>query len=472
MAVKEKNMSDNNATLTINGEAKDYAIMDGAVGPQVIDVRKLYAQTGMFTYDPGFTSTASCDSGLTYIDGDQGVLLHRGYPIGQLAEQSSFMEVSYLLLNGELPSKKELEDFTRTITRHTMVHEQLTTFYRGFRRDAHPMAIMCGVVGALSAFYHDSTDINDPEQRRIASHRLIAKMPTIAAMAYKYSAGQPFVYPRNDLSYTANFLRMTFSVPAEEYEPDPVIVDAMDKIFILHADHEQNASTSTVRLAGSSGANPFACIAAGIACLWGPAHGGANEAALNMLREIGTVDRIPEYIARAKNKDDPFRLMGFGHRVYKNYDPRATVMQKTAKDVLEKLGVNDPIFDVAKELEQIALNDSYFIEKKLYPNVDFYSGVILSAIGFPTEMFTVLFALARTVGWVAQWNEMISDPAQKIGRPRQLYTGPTQRDYVPAPQRSPEKAIEIKGTAPRNGRRFSVGRAVAPPAPPISGWEG
>ena len=409
--------------------------MDGTVGPQVIDVRKLYANTGMFTYDPGFTSTASCDSGLTYIDGDEGVLLHRGYPIGQLAEQSSFMEVSYLLLNGELPSAKELDEFTRTITRHTMIHEQLTTFYRGFRRDAHPMAIMCGVVGALSAFYHDSTDINDPEQRRIASHRLIAKMPTIAAMAYKYSVGQPFVYPRNDLSYTANFLRMTFSVPAEEYEVDPVVVDAMDKIFILHADHEQNASTSTVRLAGSSGANPFACIAAGIACLWGPAHGGANEAALNMLREIGTVDRIPEYIARAKNKDDPFRLMGFGHRVYKNYDPRATVMQKTAKDVLEKLGVDDPIFDVAKELEQIALNDPYFIEKKLYPNVDFYSGVILSAIGFPTEMFTVLFALARTVGWVAQWNEMISDPAQKIGRPRQLYTGPTQRDYVAVDKR-------------------------------------
>ena len=416
-------MSDNKATLTVGGDTQDYAIMDGTVGPQVIDVRKLYANTGMFTYDPGFTSTASCDSGLTYIDGDEGVLLHRGYPIGQLAEQSSFMEVSYLLLNGELPSAKELDEFTRTITRHTMIHEQLTTFYRGFRRDAHPMAIMCGVVGALSAFYHDSTDINDPEQRRIASHRLIAKMPTIAAMAYKYSVGQPFVYPRNDLSYTANFLRMTFSVPAEEYEVDPVVVDAMDKIFILHADHEQNASTSTVRLAGSSGANPFACIAAGIACLWGPAHGGANEAALNMLREIGTVDRIPEYIARAKNKDDPFRLMGFGHRVYKNYDPRATVMQKTAKDVLEKLGVDDPIFDVAKELEQIALNDPYFIEKKLYPNVDFYSGVILSAIGFPTEMFTVLFALARTVGWVAQWNEMISDPAQKIGRPRQLYTG-------------------------------------------------
>jgi citrate synthase len=435
MAIKENNMSDNKASLTIGEKNQDYAIMDGTVGPQVIDVRKLYANTGMFTYDPGFTSTASCESGLTYIDGDEGVLLHRGYPIGQLAEQSSFMEVCYLLLNGELPSKTELEDFTTTITRHTMVHEQLTAFFRGFRRDAHPMAIMVGVVGALSAFYHDSTDINDPAQRRIASHRLIAKMPTIAAMAYKYSVGQPFVYPRNDLSYTANFLRMTFSVPAEEYVVDPVIADAMDKIFILHADHEQNASTSTVRLAGSSGANPFACIAAGIACLWGPAHGGANEAALNMLREIGTVDRIPEYIARAKNKDDPFRLMGFGHRVYKNYDPRATVMQKTAKDVLEKLGVDDPVFDVAKELEQIALNDPYFVEKKLYPNVDFYSGVILSAIGFPTEMFTVLFALARTVGWVAQWNEMISDPAQKIGRPRQLYTGPTQRDYVAVDKR-------------------------------------
>ncbi|CCW19202.1 Citrate synthase (si) [Sphingobium indicum BiD32] len=428
-------MSDNKATLTVGGETKDYAVMDGSVGPQVIDVRKLYANTGMFTYDPGFTSTASCESGLTYIDGDEGVLLHRGYPIGQLAEESSFMEVSYLLLNGELPSKQELDEFTRTITRHTMVNEQLTTFYRGFRRDAHPMAIMCGVVGALSAFYHDSTDINDPVQRRIASHRLIAKMPTIAAMAYKYSVGQPFVYPRNDLSYTANFLRMTFSVPAEEYIPDPVIVDAMDKIFILHADHEQNASTSTVRLAGSSGANPFACIAAGIACLWGPAHGGANEAALNMLREIGTVDRIPEYIARAKNKDDPFRLMGFGHRVYKNYDPRATVMQKTAEDVLKTMGVTDPVFDVARELEKIALSDPYFIEKKLFPNVDFYSGVILSAIGFPTEMFTVLFALARTVGWVAQWNEMISDPAQKIGRPRQLYTGPVQRDYVAVDKR-------------------------------------
>jgi len=428
-------MADNSAKLEVNGAEHSYAVINGSVGPQVLDIRKLYGDTGLFTYDPGFTSTASCDSGLTYIDGDAGVLLHRGYPIDQLAEQSSFMEVSYLLLNGELPSKNELDTFTQTISRHTMVHEQLTTFYRGFRRDAHPMAIMCGVVGALSAFYHDSTDINDPVQRRIASHRLIAKMPTIAAMAYKYSAGQPFVYPRNDLSYTANFLRMTFSVPAEEYIPDPVIVDAMDKIFILHADHEQNASTSTVRLAGSSGANPFACIAAGIACLWGPAHGGANEAALNMLREIGTVDRIPEYIARAKDKNDPFRLMGFGHRVYKNYDPRAKVMQATANEVLAKLGVKDPVFDVARELEQIALHDPYFVEKKLYPNVDFYSGVILSAIGFPTDMFTVLFALARTVGWVAQWNEMISDPAQKIGRPRQLYTGPAQRDYVPVSQR-------------------------------------
>ena len=428
-------MSDNNASLTVGGEAKDYAIMDGTVGPQVIDVRKLYANTGMFTYDPGFTSTASCESGLTYIDGDAGVLLHRGYPIGQLAEQSSFMEVCYLLLNGELPSAKELAEFTNTITRHTMVHEQLTAFFRGFRRDAHPMAIMVGVVGALSAFYHDSTDINDPEQRRIASHRLIAKMPTIAAMAYKYSVGQPFVYPRNDLSYTANFLNMTFSVPAEEYKIDPIVVDAMDKIFTLHADHEQNASTSTVRLAGSSGANPFACIAAGIACLWGPAHGGANEAALNMLREIGTVDRIPEYIARAKNKDDPFRLMGFGHRVYKNFDPRAKVLSKAATEVLDKLGISDPVLDTARELERIALSDPYFIDKKLYPNVDFYSGVILSAIGFPTTMFTVLFALARTVGWVAQWNEMISDPEQKIGRPRQLYTGPTQRDYIPVSER-------------------------------------
>jgi citrate synthase len=428
-------MADNKASLTIADGSSQYGILDGTVGPQVIDIRKLYAQTGMFTYDPGFTSTASCDSAITYIDGDQGILLHRGYPIDQLAEQSSFMEVSYLLLNGELPSKKDLDDFSYTISRHTMVHEQLSTFYRGFRRDAHPMAILCGVVGALSSFYHDSTDINDPEQRKIASHRLIAKMPTIAAMAYKYSVGQPFLYPQNNLSYTGNFLRMTFGVPAEEYEVDPVIESAMDKIFILHADHEQNASTSTVRLAGSSGANPFACIAAGIACLWGPAHGGANEAALNMLREIGTKDRIPEFIARAKNKDDPFRLMGFGHRVYKNFDPRAKVLSKAASEVLDKLGIDDPVLEVARELEQIALSDPYFVEKKLYPNVDFYSGVILSAIGFPTEMFTVLFALARTVGWVAQWNEMISDPAQKIGRPRQLYTGEALRDYVPVDKR-------------------------------------
>jgi citrate synthase len=428
-------MTDATAKLTLGDKDFNYKVIDGSVGPQVIDIRKLYAQTGMFTYDPGFTSTASCDSALTYIDGDKGILLHRGYSIDELAEKSTFMEVAYLLLRGGLPSGEELDSFTRTITRHTMVHEQLNTFFRGFRRDAHPMAIMCGVVGALSAFYHDSTDITDPRQRMIASHRLIAKMPTLAAMAYKYSVGQPFVYPRNDLSYTANFLRMTFSVPAEEYEVDPVVERAMDKIFILHADHEQNASTSTVRLAGSSGANPFACVAAGIACLWGPAHGGANEAALNMLREIGTPERIPAYIARAKNKDDPFRLMGFGHRVYKNYDPRAKVMAAAAKEVLEKLGVTDPIFDVARELEQIALHDDYFIEKKLYPNVDFYSGIILSAIGFPTDMFTVLFALARTVGWVAHWNEMISDPEQRIGRPRQLYTGPDQRPYVPVAQR-------------------------------------
>ncbi|TKD50123.1 citrate synthase [Sphingomonas baiyangensis] len=420
-------------TMTIGD--KQYPVRHGSVGPAVTDIRKLYAQTGMFTYDPGFTSTASCESTLTYIDGDEGVLLHRGYPIGQLAEQSSFMEVAYLLLNHELPSAAELDKFTYTISRHTMLHEQLAQFYRGFRRDAHPMAIMCGVVGALSAFYHDSTDIADPHQRMIASHRLIAKMPTIAAMAYKYSVGQPFLYPDNSLSYTGNFLRMTFGVPAEPYEVNPVVERALDRIFILHADHEQNASTSTVRLAGSSGANPFACIAAGIACLWGPAHGGANEAALNMLREIGTPDRIPEYIARAKDKNDPFRLMGFGHRVYKNYDPRATVMQKTVREVFDSLGVSDPVFETALQLEEIALKDEYFAEKKLFPNVDFYSGVILSAIGFPTTMFTALFALARTVGWVAQWNEMISDPEQKIGRPRQLYTGPTQRDYVPVGER-------------------------------------
>ncbi|MEO1170052.1 MAG: citrate synthase [Pseudomonadota bacterium] len=428
-------MGDNSAKLSVNDSEYEYAMHSGSCGPDVVDIRKLYSETGLFTFDPGFKSTASCESGLTYIDGGKGILLHRGYPIDQLAEQSSFMEVAYLLINGELPSSKEFADFERTITLHTMVHEQLKTLYSGFRRDAHPMAIMCGVVGALSAFYHDSTDITDPEQRMIASHRMIAKMPTIAAMAYKYAIGQPFLYPDNDLSYTGNFLRMTFGVPAEDYEVDPVIEKAMDRIFILHADHEQNASTSTVRLAGSSGANPFACIASGIACLWGPAHGGANEAALNMLREIGTPDRIPEYIDRAKDKEDPFRLMGFGHRVYKNFDPRAKVMKETATDVLNTLGVDDPIFDVARELEQIALNDEYFIEKKLYPNVDFYSGVILSAIGFPTTMFTVLFAIARTVGWVAQWNEMISDPGQTIGRPRQLYTGPEQRDYVPVGSR-------------------------------------
>jgi citrate synthase len=424
-----------NANLKLGDKSLDLPVLSGSVGPDVVDIRKLYGQADVFTYDPGFTSTASCQSRITYIDGEAGILLHRGYPIDQLAEQSSFMEVSYLLLHGDLPKKEELDQFTYTISRHTMVHEQLATFYRGFRRDAHPMAIMCGVVGALSSFYHDSTDITDPKQREIASHRLIAKMPTIAAMAHKYSIGQPFLYPDNSLSYTGNFLRMTFGVPAEEYLVNPVVEKAMDRIFILHADHEQNASTSTVRLAGSSGANPFACIAAGIACLWGPAHGGANEAALNMLREIGRVEKIPEYIARAKDKDDPFRLMGFGHRVYKNFDPRAKVMKQTADEVLKELNISDPVLDVAKELERIALSDDYFIEKKLYPNVDFYSGVILNAIGFPTEMFTALFALARTVGWVAQWNEMIADPEQKIGRPRQLYTGEPQRDYVPVERR-------------------------------------
>jgi len=428
-------VADKQATLDLGGQTQEFPVLQGSVGPDVIDIRKLYGATGNFTYDPGYKSTASCESALTYIDGEEGVLLHRGYPIGQLAEGSSFMEVSYLLLNGELPSQEELDDFTYTITRHTMVHDQLRQFYQGFRRDAHPMAIMCGVVGALSAFYHDSTDISDPEQRKIASHRLVAKMPTIAAMAYKYSVGQPFMQPKNELSYTGNFLRMTFGVPAEEYEIHPAIERAMDRIFILHADHEQNASTSTVRLAGSSGANPFACIAAGIACLWGPAHGGANEAALNMLQEIGSPDRIPHYIERAKDKNDPFRLMGFGHRVYKNYDPRATVMQQTLREVFDALNVNDPVFETALRLEELALNDDYFKEKKLFPNVDFYSGIILNAIGFPTTMFTALFALARTVGWVAQWNEMISDPAQVIGRPRQLYTGPTERDYVPIGQR-------------------------------------
>ena len=424
-------MSVKTATLGLEGTNHQYPVLDGSVGPEVVDIRKLYAETGLFTYDPGFTSTASCKSAITYIDGEAGVLLHRGYPINQLAENSTFMEVAYLLLHGELPKKNELDSFVYTISRHTMVHEQLATFFRGFRRDAHPMAILCGVVGALSSFYHDSTDITDPEQRMIASHRLIAKMPTLVAMAFKYSIGQPFMYPQNSLSYTGNFLRMTFGVPAEPYEVNPIIENAMRRIFILHADHEQNASTSTVRLASSSGANPFACIAAGIACLWGPAHGGANEAALNMLREIGTVKRIPEYIARAKDKDDPFRLMGFGHRVYKNFDPRAKVMKQSADEVLGLLGIeNNPTLQVAKELEKIALEDSYFVEKKLYPNVDFYSGIILDAIGFPTSLFTPIFALARTVGWLSQWKEMLEDPQLKIGRPRQLYTGPKLRDYV------------------------------------------
>lgn len=423
-------MTSETAKLMQGDKTLDLPVLEGSVGPRVVDIRTLYRDTGMFTYDPGFTATASCESKITYIDGEQGVLLYRGYPIDQLAEHSDFMEVCYLLLFGELPSKQDKEKFIHDITYHTMVHEQLKTFFNGFRRDAHPMAIMVGVVGALAAFYHDSTDISDPRQRLIASYRLIAKMPTIAAMAYKYSIGQPFVYPRNDLSYAGNFLHMMFGVPCEEYKASPVLEKAMDRIFTLHADHEQNASTSTVRLAGSSGANPFACIAAGIACLWGPAHGGANEACLNMLAEIGSVDRIPEFIEKAKDKNDPFRLMGFGHRVYKNFDPRAKVMRETAHEVLAELGIQDPLLDVAMELEKIALEDPYFKEKKLYPNVDFYSGVILKAMGFPTTMFTVLFALARTVGWISQWNEMIEDPVQKIGRPRQLYTGSPARDFV------------------------------------------
>ncbi|GAB5387858.1 MAG: citrate synthase [Alphaproteobacteria bacterium] len=397
----------------------------------MVDIRKFYADTGLFTYDPGFTSTGSCDSKITFIDGGKGVLLHRGYSIEDLAEHSNYLEVCYLLLHGELPNKDQMDEFETAITYHTMVHEQLNQFFRGFRRDAHPMAIMNGTVGALSAFYHDSLDIWDPHQRMVASHRLIAKMPTLAAMAYKYSIGQPFIYPRNDLSHAENFLHMCFAVPAEPYEVSPVLAKAMDRIFILHADHEQNASTSTVRLAGSSQANPFACIAAGIASLWGPAHGGANEAVLNMLNEIGTKDRIPEFIERAKDKNDPFRLMGFGHRVYKNYDPRAAVMRESCHEVLEELGItNEPLFELAMELERFALEDDYFKEKKLFPNVDFYSGIVLKAMGFPTSMFTVLFALARTVGWVSQWKEMIEDPTHKIGRPRQLYTGAPKRDYV------------------------------------------
>jgi citrate synthase len=423
----------NSFTLTNNktGESVEFPILDGSVGPSVIDVRNLYAQTGHFTFDPGFGVTGSCKSALTFIDGDEGKLMHGGYSIDELAEKSDFLEVAYLLLNGELPNKEQKAEFDYAITHHTMVHEQLLTFFRGFRRDAHPMAILCGVTGALSAFYHDSTDINDPVQQMVASRRLIAKMPTLAAMAFKYSMGQPFNYPRNNLNYAENFLHMCFAVPTEEYVVDPVLADAMDKILILHADHEQNASTSTVRLAGSSGANPFACIAAGIAALWGPAHGGANEAVLNMLGEIGDRSRIPEYIKKARDKDDPFRLFGFGHRVYKNFDPRAKVMRNSCHEVLNKLGIKDePLLDLAMELEEIALEDPYFIEKKLYPNVDFYSGIILKAMGFPTSMFTVLFAVARTVGWISQWKEMIEDPLQRIGRPRQLYTGPTERAYV------------------------------------------
>ncbi|KHJ54341.1 citrate (Si)-synthase [Aureimonas sp. OT7] len=425
------------AKLSLDGKEANFGVRHGTIGPDVVDIGSLYKETGAFTYDPGFTSTASCESKITFIDGDEGILLHRGYPIEQLAEEGDFLEVCYLLLYGELPTAQEKEDFTYRVTRHTMVHEQMTKFFSGFRRDAHPMAVMVGSVGALSAFYHDSTDITDPHQRMVASIRMVAKIPTLAAMAYKYHIGQPFVYPRNDLSYAENFLHMCFAVPCEPYKINPVLARAMDRIFILHADHEQNASTSTVRLAGSSGANPFACIAAGVACLWGPAHGGANEAALNMLSEIGSKDRIPEFVARAKDKNDPFRLMGFGHRVYKNYDPRAKIMQKTCHEVLDELGLkDDPLLEVAMELEHIALNDEYFIEKKLYPNVDFYSGITLKALGFPTTMFTVLFALARTVGWIAQWKEMIEDPQQRIGRPRQLYTGSPQRDYLALDKRS------------------------------------
>ena len=430
--------TENTVTLVDNATGKkyDFPVFEGSVGPRVVDIRKFYAETGMFTYDPGFTSTAACESGLTYIDGDVGMLLHRGYSISDLAEKSDFLEVCHLLLYGELPNAQEKEKFVNSITNHTMLHEQMQMFLRGFRRDSHPMAIMVGVVGALSAFYHDSLNIDDPDQREIAAHRLIAKIPTIAAVAYKYSIGQPFMYPRNDLSFAENFLYMTFAVPTQPYEINPVLARAMDKILILHADHEQNASTSTVRLAGSSRANPFACIASGIASLWGPAHGGANEAVLNMLTEIGDKSRIPEFIKRAKDKNDSFRLMGFGHRVYKNYDPRAEIMRKTCHEVLNELGIkDDPLLDIAMELEKIALEDEYFIEKKLYPNVDFYSGIILKAMGFPTSMFTVLFAVARTVGWISQWKEMIEEPTQKIGRPRQLYTGPEPRDFVPLDKR-------------------------------------
>jgi citrate synthase len=427
-----------NKTFTLTndqtGESVVLPVLDGVDGPSVIDVRKLYAQTGHFTYDPGFRATGSCDSALTYIDGEQGILLHRGYAIEELANKSDYMEVCYLLLHGNLPSAAAKSEFEHTITHHTMVHDQIHNFFRGFRRDAHPMAIMCGVVGALSAFYHDHTDVNSAEDRLISAHRLIAKIPTIAAMAYKYSIGQPFMFPRNDMSYAANFLHMTFGVPAATYQPDPVLSRAMDKIFILHADHEQNASTSTVRIAGSSGANPYAVIAAGIASLWGPAHGGANEAVLTMLDQIGDKSRIPEFVKKAKDPGDPFRLMGFGHRVYKNFDPRAKIMKEAADEVLDLLGLSDPRLELARELERIALEDDYFVQRKLYPNVDFYSGIILKAMGFPTEMFTVLFALARTVGWISQWKEMMENP-DGIFRPRQLYTGEAQRPYVSLDQR-------------------------------------
>ena len=429
-------MSAKSGNFKIGDVTVDMPVKSGTIGPDVIDIGKLYNATGCFTFDPGFLSTAACESKITYIDGDEGILLHRGYPIEQLADHGDFLETCYLLLHGELPTPAQKAEFDYTVTRHTMVHDQMSRFFQGFRRDAHPMAVLVGAVGALAAFYHDSTDINDPRQRMIASHRMIAKMPTLAAMAYKYNIGQPFVYPKNDLDYASNFLRMCFAVPCEEYKVNPVLARALDRIFILHADHEQNASTSTVRLAGSTGANPFACIAAGIAALWGPAHGGANEICLRMLMEIGTVDRIPEFIARAKDKNDPFRLMGFGHRVYKNFDPRAKIMHKTCHEVLAELGIkDDPLLDVAMELERIALSDPYFIERKLYPNVDFYSGITLKAMGFPTTMFTALFAVARTVGWIAQWTEMIGDPNQKIGRPRQLYTGEPSRDYKPIGKR-------------------------------------
>src|ERR1700716_3877739 len=417
--------------LTVGNKSWSFPIYDGSIGPSVVDISKLYAETGIFTYDPGFTSTASCESKITYIDGDEGVLLYRGYPIEQVAEHGDFLETCYLLLYGELPTPGQKIDFDNRVTHHTMVHEQMSRFFQGFRRDSHRMAIMVAAVGALAAFYHDSTDITDPTQRMIASMRMIAKIPTLAAMAFKYTIGQPFMYPKNSLSFAENFLHMCFAVPCEDYKINPVLADALDKIFILHADHEQNASTSTVRIAGSSGANPFACIAAGIACLWGPAHGGANEAALAMLADIGTVDKIPDFIKRVKDKNSDVRLMGFGNRVYKNYDPRAKIMQKMCHAVLAETGHDDdPMLKVALELEKIALHDQYFIDRKLYPNVDFYSGITLKAMGFPTSMFTVLFAVARTVGWISQWSEMIEDPQQKIGRPRQLYTGVGRRDYV------------------------------------------